>query len=264
LPDVPPTIDDLRASTLRLTGTEFPDVPLRWIRRYGGPTRVAHRLQNGRVFLAGDSGHTFYPLAGMRLNLCLDDAVNLGWKLAADTHSWAPPGLLDSYHTERHPHAVRAALATDTQLALIHPAEKVRPLRAFITDLLKFPDVNRHLLELTTGLDVGYAQPGSADLLGRRLPQLPLTTAAGPTGVAELLHQGRGVYLDLSGTGASTKALAGMANRLDVVVAQPVAEIDAAAVLLRPDGHVAWAGEPDGDAEGLSAAVKQWFGSPSA
>ncbi|MFB6508122.1 MULTISPECIES: FAD-dependent monooxygenase [unclassified Streptomyces] len=274
---VAPTAAELRAGVERLNEQPFPDVPVRWIRRYGGPSRVADRFQDERVLLVGDSAHTFYPLAGLRINLCLQDAVNLGWKLAGDLLGWAPPELLDTYTAERRPAAVRAASATDTQLALIHPVKRVAPVRELVTTLLEFPDVNRYLLELSTGLDVSYAQPDAARPLGRRLPHVALTGPGGTSSVPEVQHHGRGVFLDLTGPdtgsdtgtgrGADTRTrtaaadrLAPWSDRVEVVVAEPVADIDARAVLLRPDGHVAWAGEPDD--ETLTGALRQWFGSP--
>ncbi|MFK0101936.1 FAD-dependent monooxygenase [Streptomyces sp. NPDC091040] len=261
-PSVEPTAAELRGAVARLNDTPFPDVPVRWIRRYGGPSRVAETYQAERVFLVGDAAHTFYPLAGLRMNLVLQDAVNLGWKLAADLLGWAPANLLDTYTAERRPQGLRAAAATDTQLALIHPVEKVAPVRALMTELLKFPDANRYLLELSTGLDVSYAPEGAPAPVGRRLPHVPLVTEGGADSVASALHAGRGVFLDLTGSGGAANPVAAWADRVDLVAAEPVAEIGAPAVLVRPDGHVAWAGEP-GDAT-LRPVLEQWFGAPGA
>jgi 2-polyprenyl-6-methoxyphenol hydroxylase-like FAD-dependent oxidoreductase len=255
--DNQPTIEDLAAACERLNGEPFPDVPVRWIRWYGGPTGVAERYQNDRVHLVGDAAHTFYPLAGLRLNLCFQDALNLGWKLAADVQGWAPPGLLSTYETERRPQGVRAAEATEAQLSLIYPADRAAPIRALIIELLKLPDVNRHLLELSSGLDVAYA----AAPLGRRLPHVALTTPDGDTSVAGIQHSGRGVLLDMSGSDDAPAAVAPWRDRIRVVRAEPVEAIADPIVLLRPDGHVVWLGSaPDDD---LQTALKQWFGEPA-
>ncbi|WP_367127413.1 FAD-dependent monooxygenase [Saccharothrix sp. HUAS TT1] len=269
-PDGPPTAEELRQRVLALNGEEFPEVPTRWVRRYGGPTRNAERYRAGRVFLVGDAAHTFFPLAGLRINACLQDAVNLGWKLAAALRGWAPDELLDTYDAERRPAGGRAGATADAQLALVHPVRRVAPLRALFERLLRLPDANHHLLELSTGLDVDYAPDCPSPLVGRRLPHVGLTCGTTSTSVAEVQHGGRGVLIDFSDGDFASHA-AGWRDRVDLVEAAPAPGIDATAVLLRPDGHVAWASTADeaevsesGGRRRLVAALERWFGRPSA
>jgi hypothetical protein len=220
------------------------------------------------VFLAGDAAHVHFPLGGQALSTGIEDAVNLGWKLAADVQGWAPKELLDSYHDERHPVGARACMTTRAQVAVMHPLEKVAPLRDVLTELFQFEEVNDYLVKMAAGLDIQYTfeYPGSAGtvahpLLGWRLPDIALKTATGVSGVAQALHAGRGVLLDFSG-GAAVE-LDGWADRVDVVAAEPTTEIDATAVLLRPDGRVAWAhGDDAAGYAGLLAALAMWFGVP--
>jgi 2-polyprenyl-6-methoxyphenol hydroxylase-like FAD-dependent oxidoreductase len=287
----PPTLAELQASVERLTGTELKVDGVQWLSRYGNPTRNAERYRQDRVFLAGDAAHVFFALGGVRLNACLQDAVNLGWKLAADVHGWAPPALLDSYHAERHPVGQRLCTSVAAQVALLRPGEGVAELREILAELIEFGEANRHLLELVTGLDVRYpvARRKPHPLLGRRLPQVSLETATGTVTPAQTLHAGRGVLLDLSGGTARLGDVTGWADRVDVVsvsqgLGPPVARlghdrapfgplaaqaqadqpsaIDAIALLLRPDGQVAWVDPSGTDEEGLVSALTTWFGQP--
>ena len=268
----PPDAAELAAAVERLNGSAFPIRAVRWLRRYGGPSRVAAAYRVGRVFLVGDAAHTFYPLAGLRLNLCLGDAVNLGWKLAAAVRGRAPDGLLDSYEAERRPVGERACAMTDAQLALVYPADKVAALRALVGELLAFPDANRHLLEIVTGLETRYPMPAAgtyddadvlgAGLLGARLPHVPLRTAGSATGVPDLLNAGDGLLLVFGEPGESADL---SWPGVEAVLAEPSAQIDAAAVLVRPDGHVAFVA-PAGqsiEAEALARAGAPWFGEPA-
>lgn len=273
--DTPATVDELRDAVWRLTGTELKPDAVRWLVRYGNPTKNADRYREGRVFLAGDAAHVHFPLNGQALNNCLHDAANLGWKLAAVLAGTVPPDLLDSYDAERRPVGERSCSSVAAQVALSHPAEKVAPLRAAVAELITFDEVNRHLIDVVTGLGVRYqlSYPdhpfgdGSHPLLGRRLALVPLVLASGPrageaTRPAELLRTGRGVLLDLSGTGALADAFAAWQQRVDVVAVEPTPDLDAAAILLRPDGHVAWAarGTDAEDTEALRLALTAWFG----
>ncbi|MGF7234058.1 MAG: FAD-dependent monooxygenase, partial [Frankia sp.] len=237
---------------------------------YGGPTRVADTYRAGRVFLVGDAAHTFFPLAALRLNTCLDDAVNLGWKLAADLAGRAPAGLLDSYDAERRPVGMRSGAVTDAQLALIHPAQTVAPLRELFGELLAFPDANRHILDVVTGLEVRYPMPGeqvagdqmASPLLGRRLPHVPLSTTVGHTTVPALLESGQGLLLTFDDKAEGPPAPCPWPGRVVAATASTVPDIEAAAVLVRPDGHVAWVQPADTpvDRDGLVRAGTHWFG----
>jgi 2-polyprenyl-6-methoxyphenol hydroxylase-like FAD-dependent oxidoreductase len=273
------TLEELRASALRIAGYQLDTGRPRWLSRWGASTRVADSYRQGRVFLAGDAAHLCFPLGGQALSTGIEDAVNLGWKLAAAVNGWAPPALLDSYHAERHPVATRVAMTTKAQAALMHPMAAVSPIREVLTELIQFDDVNAYLVNLVGAFDVRYPAEGqSHSLAGTRLPGVPLTAAgaggaagaAGAAGastsVAELLAGGRGLFLDFS-AGDWTDRAGDWLDRVDVVAADPVPEIGAAAVLVRPDGRVAWAaGAGDaGDAGAeLAEALGAWFGEPAA
>jgi 2-polyprenyl-6-methoxyphenol hydroxylase-like FAD-dependent oxidoreductase len=266
---VPVTLDELRETIRRVTGTDLKAARARWLSRWSDCDGHADRYRDGRVFLAGDAAHVYFPLGGLRLNTAMHDAVNLGWKLAAQLQGWASAGLLDTYEAERYPVNRQAQVNAQAQLALMHPPRQVAPLREVFGELLGFREVSRHLTEVVTGLDVCYAMgPGGPEhpLLGRRLPPVPLATRRGPASTAQIMHAGRGVLLDLREGRCGLGDVSGWADRVDVVTAGPSPDIDAAAVLIRPDGHVAWAA-PDADvapdqAEGLRAALARWFGAP--
>ena len=175
-PDQPVTLNELLTQVHRITGTALKATEAGWLTRYGNPTRNAERYRAGRIFLVGDAAHIFFPLGGLRLNASIEDAVNLGWKLAADIQGWAPSGLLDTYHRERQPVGQWICTATAAQIALMQKSEGVAELREIFGELLRFGDVNQYLLELVTGLDVCYpmkygeSRAGTAaqSLLGRR------------------------------------------------------------------------------------------------
>lgn len=264
--DVPPTAAELSDSIRRVTGKDYALIgEPRWILRYGGSTRLAEQYRRGNVFVAGDAAHFHYFSAGHGLNTALHDAANLGWKLAAAVRGTAPEGLLDSYHEERHPVGRLACVSTQAQMVLVHPYDRVTPLREIFEQLMKFPNVERYLVGVNT--DVSYSMPHTGEahpLLGCPVPDAELTTADGETTIAAALRSGHGVVFDFSGGEQQLPDMSGWADRVDVVAAQPTDAIKATAVLVRPDGFVAWADPTGRDAEGLAAALGTWFGAPAA
>ncbi|MGW1958454.1 FAD-dependent oxidoreductase [Streptomyces sp. NPDC001920] len=259
-PEAPVTFEEFSAAVVRLVGEEPEGAPV-WLSRWDADTRQAERYRLGRIFLAGDAAHVHFPLGGQALSTGIEDAVNLGWKLAAEVRGWAPAELLDTYHGERHPVGARACLTTRAQTALMHRMGEVGPLREIIGELVAFDEVNAYLVKMVGGLDVRYpmeADGAAGALLGTRLADVALATRDGGTSVARLLASGRGLVLDFSGAAEVGAELAGWEDRVDLVRAEPVGAIDAAAVLVRPDGRVAWA---DGSGP-LSAALRTWFGAP--
>jgi 2-polyprenyl-6-methoxyphenol hydroxylase-like FAD-dependent oxidoreductase len=271
-PGAEPTFDELRASVTRLAGVDWrPTGQPRWLSRWENATRQAERYRTGRLFLAGDAAHIHFPLGGQALATGIEDAVNLGWKLAADIHGWAPPGLLSTYDAERHPAGARACRTSQAQVALMHPFEQMAPVREMFDEMIRFADVNEYLIRVQGNLDVRYpVKPsahgdgdGSHPLLGRRLPHVPVTTEAGPTEVGCLLRHGRGVVLDLSKGTFSLAGIDAWASRVDVVTVEPTVDIEAVALLLRPDGYVAWADSTGADDAGLRSALRSWFGEPA-
>jgi len=259
-PDGDPTFDELSFAVRGLTGTPLKDAPVRWLHRFGNPTKNAERYQEGRVLLAGDAAHVHFPLNGQGLETGIHDAVNLGWKLAAAVGGWAPAGLVETYHDERHPVGDWACTTVRAQVELCFPPAKVDPVRAVLRDLIGLDQVNRYLIELVTGLGVRYPVPGKHPLLGRRVRDFPLDTPEGASSVARTLRTGRGVLLDLTASDDLAGAADGWGHRVDVVRAAPTDLIPATALLLRPDGHVAWAASAEPDVDGLREALGRWFG----
>jgi 2-polyprenyl-6-methoxyphenol hydroxylase-like FAD-dependent oxidoreductase len=245
---VPPTLEDFKRQLRAYAGTDFGVHSPRWLSRFGDATRLAERYRTGRVLLAGDAAHIHPPVGGQGLNLGIQDAFNLGWKLAAEVNGWAPDGLLDSYHTERHPVAADVLDGTRAQLQLMSLEPGLRAVRRLVAQLLDFEDVNRYLTEKVAGIGIRYDFGDGPDLLGRRLRDVVLTRGR----LYELMHAGRGLLLDQTGR----LSVAGWADRVDHVV-DVSEELDVPAVLLRPDGHVAWAG---GDQQELLSRLPAWFG----
>jgi 3-(3-hydroxy-phenyl)propionate hydroxylase len=269
--DVPVTEEELLDSIERTSGRRPKVGKMRWLSRFGGPTRLAGSYRAGRVFLVGDAAHSLFISGSQGLNTSLHDATNLGWKLAAAVNGWAPPGLLDSYEAERHPVGKRMVWHASASVAMLHPLERVGPLRELVTRLLGFEDANRHMLRIPTDVryPMGDGRPGGPDagaahpLLGGVVPDVPLVTGGGIDSVAQTLRTGRGVLLDVSGGAADLEQAEGWANRVDVVTAARSDELGAAVVLIRPDGYVAHADATGDDREGLHAALTTWFGAPT-
>ncbi|MER5705436.1 rifampin monooxygenase [Micromonospora sp. NPDC002296] len=245
---VPPTLEEFKQQLRVHAGTDFGVHSPRWLSRFGDATRLAERYRVGRVLLAGDAAHVHPPLGGQGLNLGIQDAFNLGWKLAAEVNGWAPEGLLDSYHAERHPVAADVLDNTRAQMELLSVEPGPQAVRRLVAELMNFEDVNRYLTEKITAIGVRYDFGQGHELLGRRLRDVGLKRGR----LYELMHGGRGLLLDQTGR----LSVAGWADRVDHVV-DVSEELDAPAVLLRPDGHVAWVGE---DQQDLLSHLPRWFG----
>jgi rifampicin monooxygenase len=250
-PTVPPTLEDVKQQLRVFAGTDFGVHAPRWLSRFGDATRLAERYRVGRVLLAGDAAHVHPPLGGQGLNLGIQDAFNLGWKLAAEVGGWAPEGLLDSYQTERHPVAADVLDNTRAQAELLSLEPGPQAVRRLLTQLMDFEEVNRFLIEKITAIGVRYDFGEGHELLGRRLRDIALKRGR----LYELMHDGRGLLLDQTGR----LSVAGWAHRVDHVV-DVSEELDVPAVLLRPDGHVAWVGEAQTD---LLSQLPKWLGAPT-
>ncbi|MEW2331947.1 rifampin monooxygenase [Micromonospora chersina] len=247
----PPTLEDFQQRLRTVAGTDFGVHSPRWLSRFGDATRVAERYRVGRVLLAGDAAHVHPPIGGQGLNLGVQDAVNLGWKLAAQVRGWAPETLLDTYHAERRPVAEDVLDNTRAQMELLSTGAGPRAVRRLLTELMDFEEVNRHLLEKISAIGIRYDFGDGPDLLGRRLPDIDLKQGH----LYGLLHRGRGLLLDRT----ERLTVGGWSDRVDHL-ADPTAALDAPCVLLRPDGHVAWIGDDQRD---LDDHLSRWFGKPT-
>jgi 2-polyprenyl-6-methoxyphenol hydroxylase-like FAD-dependent oxidoreductase len=260
-----PTLRDLSESLVAVYGTDFGVHHPTWISRFTDATRQAAAYRAGPVLLAGDAAHVHYPAGGQGLSLGVQDAVNLGWKLAQVVKGVSPDRLLDTYHAERHPVAARALKHTMAQGALQRRDDRMEALVEVVSQLARMDPPRRFLAGLISGLDIHYNLGEGHPLLGRRMPDLDLNTSEGPLRMFELLHRARPVLLNL-GVPASL-AIAAWDDRVRLVEATyhgpwelPVlGTVEApTAVLVRPDGYVAWVGH--GPDEGLAAALATWFG----
>jgi oxygenase len=264
--DTAPAFAEICAIWARITGEDISAGRATWTDAFGDASRQAPRYRQGRVLLAGDAAHRMMPAAGQALNVGLHDAVNLGWKLAAQAAGGAPPGLLDSYHDERHPVGARVLSNVEAQALLLLGDGQTDATRAVLGELLALPDARRHLAEMVSGLDVRYDLGDAGhELVGARMPDRELKTADGPQRISALLRPARGVLVDARGGAANPGATpaevgAPWAGRVDVIVAAPADDAGFGAALIRPDGHVAWA---DGGPGELRTALERWFGAPA-
>ncbi|MFI7003094.1 FAD-dependent monooxygenase [Nocardia sp. NPDC050175] len=265
----PMTFEELRESVRRVLGVDLPMEPPRGpgphaLRRIDNQnTRQADRYREGNVFLVGDAAHVHSGMGGPGLNLGLQDAANLGWKLAASINGWAPADLLDTYHTERHPIGVRVMMSSLAQTALFAPGPEVTAMRTLLGELLQQPENTAYIARLMSGSDTRYETDDPHPLAGRMVPDLTLETADGTQRVAELLRKARPVLLTLTDDPAITGATDGWRDRVDIVPATSP-DAPATALLIRPDGYVAWAsdGLDQSDSNRLHTALTHWFGSP--
>jgi 2-polyprenyl-6-methoxyphenol hydroxylase-like FAD-dependent oxidoreductase len=248
---VPPTLDDVRRQLRTIAGTDLGVHSPRWLSRFGDATRLAERYRVGRVLLAGDAAHVHPPTGGQGVNLGVQDAVNLGWKLAAQVRGWAPDTLLDTYQAERRPVAADVLDNTRAQMELLATGPGPQAVRRLLTELMDVDEVNRRLIEKITAIGIRYDLGPGPDLLGRRLRDIDVAQGS----LYGLLHRGRGLLLDRT----AGLTVGGWSDRVDRL-ADPTAALDVPCVLLRPDGHVAWVG--DGQAD-LDAHLVRWFGEPA-
>jgi rifampicin monooxygenase len=247
---VPPTLDELRRQLHEYARTDFGATEARWLSRFSDATRLVDRYRMGRVLLAGDAAHIHPPVGGQGMNMGIQDAFNLGWKVAAAVKGWAPADLLDTYQAERRPVAADVLDNTRAQMELISSRPGPRAVRRLISELMDFNEVNRYLTEKIIGTALRYDFGDDHDLVGRRLPDMRL-----PEGrVYERMRGGRALLVVRTGR----LSAAGWEDRVDLVEA-PADDAHLPALLVRPDGHIAWAGNSQ---PGLRKQLSAWFGAP--
>ncbi|MEU1201536.1 rifampin monooxygenase [Streptomyces sp. NPDC005813] len=247
----PPVLEDFAQQLRAIAGTDFGVHSPRWLSRFGDATRLAERYRVGRVLLAGDAAHIHPPTGGQGLNLGVQDAFNLGWKLAAQIRGWAPETLLDTYQAERRPVAEDVLDNTRAQMELHSTEPGPQAVRRLLTELMDFDEVNRYLIEKITAIGIRYDFGEGPDLLGRRLRDIDVKQGH----LYGLLHRGRGLLLDRT----ERLTAGGWSDRVDYL-ADPTAALDVPGLLLRPDGHVAWIGDDQRDLDGH---LSRWFGDPA-
>jgi 2-polyprenyl-6-methoxyphenol hydroxylase-like FAD-dependent oxidoreductase len=263
-----PTLDELREALIAVYGTDYGVHNVTFLSRFTDTTRQAASYRERRMLLAGDAAHVHSPAGGQGLNIGVQDAVNLGWKLAQVVNGTSPESLLDTYQAERHPITARVLTSTMATTAANRGDDRTNALRETMSELLKMDEPRKRYAGMMSGLDIRYDLGTGHPLLGRRMPDLDVVTANGPRRVFTLLHAARPVLLNLGEPGALD--IAPWADRVQLVDARyagvwalPVLGAVAAptAVLIRPDGHVAWVG--DGTDQGLRDALTTWFGPPN-
>jgi 2-polyprenyl-6-methoxyphenol hydroxylase-like FAD-dependent oxidoreductase len=264
-----PTLRDLSEGLIAVYGTDYGIHSPTWITRFTDMTRQAAAYRERRVLLAGDAAHVHSPVGGQGLNTGVQDAVNLGWKLAQVVNRTAPESLLDTYHAERHPVAARVLRNTMAQTALMRADDRIEALRDTVSELLSTDEPRKRFAAMMSGLDIHYDLGEGHPLLGRRMPDLDLITANGPLRVFTLLHDARPVLLNLGEPDGFD--ITPWADRVQLIDATYVGtwELPAigpvtppTAMLIRPDGYVAWVG--DLTQLGLADALTTWFGPPTA
>jgi 2-polyprenyl-6-methoxyphenol hydroxylase-like FAD-dependent oxidoreductase len=261
--DIPPTLEELRAAVRRVVGVDLEMSQPRWLSRFTDAARQADCYRAGRVLLAGDAAHIQLPAGGPGMSNALQDVFNLGWKLAAQVRGWAPAGLLDSYHAERHPAAERMLSFVRAQGILLSPGEHVTALRELMGKLLGYEQPLRYVVDRLLSLDVRYEMGGDGasahPLVGGWSPDLPLRGDGGEVRLAMLLHEARPVLLDLTADGWPAAAAAGWTDRVQTTMARSDEPLEG--LVVRPDGYVAWAAAAgDRDTDGLRHALQAWFG----
>ncbi|MEV0643069.1 FAD-dependent monooxygenase [Streptomyces sp. NPDC050619] len=271
---IAPTVEEFQAKFRTCSGQDLGILAtgeVRHLSRVGNATRLAAQYRKGRVLLAGDACHIHLPISGQGLNTGVQDALNLGWKLAAEVNGWAPAGLLDSYHAERRPVGERLCWSTSAQDGLLYPLNEVEPLRELFADLVKMERVTKHLMGTLSGLGIKYAMPAGEQrsdrpthpLVGGRVPTGKVTTPDGEISLSDTLHTGRGVLFVRGELDLPADLATGWSHRVDLVRTQAGADLTAATLLVRPDGYVAHADDTGVDGDALRHSLLSWFGQPA-